>query len=175
MNDAQDKFSGAQFSDFITNPQALLKRNPIGGLQLSGEVKGLTVTDPLAAVDALLNIARSANSAQAAAIGSGLGQAVKAILAVDKSCGEDLARKITGSGLEDLLTAYNMAIAETPMLLDGGSGGGVGGVVNGTSSSSTGVTTSAGGSTSHTNTAETFSFSGSTYTCSTSVSPRRKC
>ncbi|NKJ40310.1 hypothetical protein [Rhizobium sp. SG570] len=177
-----DKLPDPQVSDFKSNPQGLLKSNPVGGLQLSGEVKGLTETDPSAAVDALLEVARSANSTQAAAIGSGLGQAVKAILAVDKLCGDDIARRIAGSGLGDLLTGYNMATADTPMLFAGaadgagGTGGGLGGVVNGTSGgSSVGATTSASGSISHANTAETFSFSGATITCSKSVSPRRTC
>lgn len=173
-----DKVPAAQLSGFKSDPNSLLKSNPIGGLQLSGEVKGLTVTDPNAAVDALLDVARSANSAQAAAIGTGLGQAVKAILGVNKACGDEIARKIAGSALSDLLTGYNMAMADTPLLLAGGGdagGGGLGGVVNGTSGSSAGATTSASGSTSRTNTAETASFSGSTITCSTSVSPRKKC
>lgn len=174
-----DKLPAAKLSDFKSDPNALLKGNPIGGLQLSGEVKGLTVTDPNAAVDALLDVARSANSAQAAAIGAGLGQAVKAILGVNKACGDEIARKIAGSALNDLLTGYNMAMADTPMLFAGGgesAGGGLGGVVNGTSgSSSSGATTSATGSTIRTNTAETVSFSGTTITCSTSVSPRKKC
>lgn len=177
-----DKLSAPQVSDFKSNPEALLKRNPVGGLQLSGEVKGLTETDPSAAVDALLEVAHSANSTQAAAIGSGLGQAVTAIMSVDKLCGEDIARRIAGSSLSDVLTGYNMATSDTPILFAGGAdggagtGGGLGGVVNGSSSdSSVGATTSASGSTSHTNTADTFSFSGSTITCSTSVSPRRTC
>lgn len=176
--DFPDKLPGAQVSDFKSNPQGLLKSNPVGGLQLSGEVKGLTMSDPSAAVDALLEVARSANSTQAAAIGAGLGQAVKAILVVDRACGDDIARKIAGSSLNDLLTGYNMAMADTPMLFSGGAdsvGGGFGGVVNGTSGSSTGTTTSASGSVSRTNAAETFSFSGSSTTCTTSVSPRRTC
>lgn len=174
-----DKLPAADLSDFKSDPSGLLKDNPIGGLQLSGEVKGLMVTDPNAAVDALLEVARSANSVQAAAIGTGLGQAVKAILGVNKACSDEIARKIAGSALSDLLTGYNMAMADTPMLFAGGSdavGGGLGGVVNGASGSpAAGATISARGSTSHTNTAETDSFSGSTITCSTSVSPRKKC
>jgi hypothetical protein len=177
--DLPDKVPGVQVSDFKSNPQGLLKSNPVGGLQLSGEVKGLTVSDPAAAVDALLDVARSANSTQAAAIGSGLGQAVKAILVIDKACGDDITRKIAGSGLTDLLTGYNMAMADAPMMFVGaadGAGGGFGGVVNGTSgSSSTGATTSANGSSIRTNTAETISFSGASTTCTTSVSPRRTC
>jgi hypothetical protein len=172
------KLPAAKFSDFKSDPNALLKGNPIGGLQLSGEVKGLTVTDPNAAVDTLLDVAHAANSAQAAAIGAGLGQAVKAILGVNKACGDEIARKIAGSTVSDLLTGYNMAMADTPMLFAGGGegiGGGVGGVVNGTSGLSSGATTSASGSTIRTNTAETVGFSGSTITCSTSVSPRKKC
>lgn len=177
-----DKLPGQQLSDFKSNPEALLKSNPVGGLQLSGKVKALTETDPSAAVDALLEIARSANSTQAAAIGSGLGQAATAIMAIDKLCGDDIARRIASSGLSDVLIGYNMATTQTLMLsasgadVGAGVGGGVGGVVNGSRGApSVGATTSASGSSSHTNTADTFSFSGSTITCSTSVSPRRTC
>lgn len=177
--DLPDKLPAGQAADFQSNPQGLLKRNPVGGQELSGEVRGLTVTDPSAAVDALLEVARSANSMQAAAIGAGLGQAVKMIMGIDKSCGDDITRRIAGSGLSDLLTGYNMAMADGPMLFVGpsdGGGGGFGGVVDETSSSSSaGATTSEGGSTSHTNSADTVSFSGSAITCSTSVSPRRQC
>jgi hypothetical protein len=183
-----DKLPGAQVSDFKSSPQELLKSNPLGGLQLSDEVKGLTLTDPVAAVDTLLDVARSANSTQAAAIGAGLGQAVKAILAVDKPCSDDIARRIASTGLSALLTGYNMAMSSTPTPLSsadsggfsggsggGGGSGGVGGVVNGTSGLAAGATTSASGSTSDANTAETFSFSGASITCSSSVSPRRTC
>ena len=176
--DVSDKLPVSKVQDFQSNPQGLLKNNPVGGMQLSGEVKSLTVTDPAAAVDVLLNVARDANSVQAAAIGSGLGLAVKAILAVDKACGDEIARKIASTSLTDLLTGYNMAMTDSLMLMGGGTasaGGGFGGVVNGTSGTAAGATTSARASTSRANTADTFSFSGSTITCSTSVSPRRRC
>lgn len=179
--DLPDKLSAAKVDDFRSDPQSLLKHNPIGGLALSSEVKGLTITDPASAVDALLDAASSSNSMQAVAIGTGLGQAVKAMMGVDKACADEIARKITSVGLTDLLSGYRMAQADTQAFLTGadeGIGGGLGGAVNGSSTASTGssgATSRAGGSTSTSNSPETFNFSGSTGSCSSSVSPRRRC
>lgn len=183
--DLPGKLDGKRVNDFKSDPKGLLTHNPIGGLQLSSEVKGLAISDPSAGVDTLLEAAKSGNSAQAAAIGAGLGQAVKAIAGVDKVCADDIARRIAGTGLSDLLTAYNLAQTDSSRSLlvgsDVGAGagvsGGYGGAVNTTNGVAAGGHTSAAsaGSTIHTNTADAFSFSGATVTCSTSVSPRRQC
>lgn len=177
-----DKLPTTAVDKFKSNPSGLLKKNPIGGLELSSEVKGLVISDPASSVDVLLEAARSSNSTQAAAIGTGLGQAVKAIMAVNNVCADDIARKIAGVGLTDVLSGYNLVQVDAQTLLIGSNeslGGGIGGAVNEAGNSSTasasGATTSASGSASTANTAETFSFSGSTVTCTTSVSPRRRC
>lgn len=175
------KASDKQLADFKANPGSLLKGNPIGGLQLSSEVKGLALADPSAVVDALLAQAKSANSAQAAAIGTGLGQALKLIQGVDKTLSDDLARRIAAAGSVELLAGYNLGTADVQTLsvgpgvgaaIGGGLGGPVGGVTN---TGSNTARTTAPGNFNTANTAATFSFSGATVTCTTSVSPKRTC
>jgi hypothetical protein len=176
------KATDKQMADFKSNPQTLLKGNAIGGLQMSSEVKGLVLADPAAAVDAVLVQAKAANSAQAAAIGTGLGQAVKLIAAVDKALGDDLARKIAAAGSAELLAGYTLGTSDIQTLavgpgvgaaIGGGLGGPVGGVV-GTSVGST-ARTSAPGSFNFANSAATFNFAGASVLCSTSVSPKKTC
>jgi hypothetical protein len=181
MQNLPGKASARQVTDFTSNPDGLLKGNPIGGLQLGAAVKALTLADPDPVVDDLLNLLKTANSAQTAAIGSGLGQAIKAIQAVDKALADELAKKIAGSGSPELLAAYNLGTSDIQTFAVGGPGGGVGGglggAVGGTSTNSgTGSHSTAPGNFNTGNTASNVSFTGgSSVSCTRSVSPKRTC
>ena len=185
--DLLGKASTQQLAKFRTDPKGLLATASIGGLQMSSEVKALTLADPEDAVDALLTNAHSANSAQVAAIGTGLGLAMKLIKTVDQACADEIAQKIAGSGLTDLLAGFKLAAADTQQLLGPGlsssSGGGLGGPVGGVGvETSSGTPTSTTTSSTYANAADTFGFSGrsisngsTTIYCTNSVSPTRKC
>ncbi|MCO5091021.1 hypothetical protein [Bosea sp. (in: a-proteobacteria)] len=180
------KASSRQVEDFKANPAAFLRANPIGGPQMSAITKALTLADP-GLVDALLAAATDGSALQRAAIGSGLGQAVKAIDPADKALADAIAAKIAGSGLTDVMAGYSAGISDVQTLATGGGGGGggggagagVGGPVGGFMMASGGGRPSTGPGSSFTgnNGQHTTYGSGNRgyVECTESVSPRRRC
>jgi hypothetical protein len=176
-----DRISADKMAGFTSDPQGILKANPLGGQDLSGAVKSLTITDPVSSLDAILDVARSSSASQATAIGTGLGQAVKAIMGVNKTCADQIAQKIAGTGMQDLLNGYRLGQIDlqglridTEEVGEEGVGGAVNGVSN-TSSAAASTLTKAGSSLYTTNTPDGSGLSGSSSTCRSSVSPWRNC
>lgn len=177
------KASNRQIEDFKASRSAFLRANPIGGPQMSSITKALTLADPNL-VDDLLAAASDGSALQRAAIGSGLGQAVKAIAAVDKPLADSIAAKIAGTGLADVMAGYSAGTSDVQTLATGGAGGGgggagVGGPVGGfLLASGGGRPSSEYGSSSTGNSGQNtvFGSNGSgSVACTASVSPRRRC
>ena len=180
------KASNRQIEDFKASRSAFLRANPIGGPQMSSITKALTLADPNL-VDDLLAAASDGSALQRAAIGSGLGQAVKAIAAVDRPLADSIAAKIAGTGLADVMAGYSAGTSDVQTLATGGAGGGggggggagVGGPVGGfLLASGGGRPSSEYGSSSTGNSGQNtvFGSNGSgSVACTASVSPRRRC
>jgi hypothetical protein len=172
--------TGRQIAEFKQNTAALLKTNPVGGIQLAAMVKALVIGDPTLVGD-LLSLSQLGNNLQAAAIGAGIGQAVKALSATDKTLADAIAAKVAAGAREEVLAGYAIGTSDNPTYaVTGGPsavGAGSGGPVNSASNSGGGSarpSQTAGSSTSNTG-ASTPSFGGSTVSCTQSASPSGTC
>ncbi len=182
--------SERQVAEFKENKPRLLKANPVGGVQLTMEVKALILADPSLVQD-LLALSKQGNNPQAASIGAGIGQAVKALSSTSNPEDKKLADAIAAAaatGSAETLAGYAVGSGETPTYavtgggqggFGGGFGGGTGGAVASSSPFSLGgsARSSQTAGSAFTNSAPTFSFSfgGASATCTTSVSPLRTC
>jgi hypothetical protein len=154
------KLPDSAIAQFKANPQGLLTTYASAGLPLSTEVRILVLTDP-SLVDALITVAKGgANDAQKAAIGGGLAEAARIIVATDPTLAAQIQLAVAQSGLKPLITAYIAASYATVTAAtgEGGGGGGGGGGPTGGVGSSTGSNTGAspGGSSGAVNTASAF-------------------
>jgi hypothetical protein len=120
------KLSDSAIAQFKANPLALLTIYASAGLPLSTEVRSLVLTDP-SLVDALITLAKGANDAQKAAIGAGLAEAARIIVATDPKLAAQIQIAVAQSGLEPLITAYIAGSNATVTAATGGEGGGGGG------------------------------------------------
>jgi hypothetical protein len=120
------KLSDSAIAQFKANPQALLTTYASAGLPLSTEVRSLVLTDP-SLVDALITVAKGANDAQKAAIGAGLAEAARVIVATDPKLAAQIQVAVAQSGLEPLITAYIAGSNATVTAATGGGGGDAGG------------------------------------------------
>jgi hypothetical protein len=120
------KLSDSAIAQFKADPQALLTIYASAGLPLSTEVRSLVLTDP-SLVDALITVAKGANDAQKAAIGAGLAEAARIIVATDPKRAAQIQIAVAQSGLEPLITAYIAGSNATVTAATGGEGGGGGG------------------------------------------------
>jgi hypothetical protein len=121
----------AAIAQFKANPHSLLTTYASAGLPLSTQARDLVLTDPKL-VDALIDLARSANDAQKGAIGAGLAEAARVLSASDPAEAARIRQAVAGSGLAPLITAFT-ALADSTIFAatDGGaagSGGPIGGV-----------------------------------------------
>ena len=128
------KLPDSAIAQFKANPQGLLTTYASAGLPLSTEVRSLVLTDP-GLVDALIAVAKGANDAQKAAIGAGLAEAARVIVATDPKLAAQIQVAVAQSGLEPLITAYiagsNATVTAATGGGEGGGGGGGGGPVGG--------------------------------------------
>ena len=108
-------------AQFKANPQGLLTTYASAGLPLSTEVRSLVLTDP-SLVDALITVAKSANDAQKAAIGAGLAEAARIIVATDPKLAAQIQVAVAQSGLQPLITAYIAGSNATVTAATGGGG-----------------------------------------------------
>jgi hypothetical protein len=120
------KLSDSAIAQFKANPQGLLATYASAGLPLSTEVRSLVLTDP-SLVDALITVAKGANDAQKAAIGAGLAEAARIIVASDPKLAAQIQVAVAQSGLEPLITAYIAGSNATVTAATGGGGGDAGG------------------------------------------------
>jgi hypothetical protein len=170
------KLSDSAIAQFKGNPQALLTTYASAGLPLSTEVRSLVLTDP-SLVDTLITVAKGANDAQKAAIGAGLAEAARIIVATDPKLAAQIQVAVAQSGLEPLITAYIAGSNATVTAATGGGGGDAGGGSGGPTGgvgSSTGSNTGAnpgGSSFGAVNTASAFGSIGGAGGGGFSVSP----
>ena len=121
------KLPDSAIAQFKANPQGLLTTYSSAGLPLSTEVRSLVLTDP-SLVAALITVAKGgANDAQKAAIGGGLAEAARIIVATDPKLAAQIQLAVAQSGLEPLITAYIAGSNATVTAATGGEGGGGGG------------------------------------------------
>jgi hypothetical protein len=132
-------------ADFLKDPGQMLSAagNGDGGAAVVTAIRDLAASNPttLPAIIALLG---SANAAQQAAIGTGLGQAAAACAVPDPTYAASIQQQLAASTSEAAKTAYAAATGNKPIgsVAGGGTGGGVSG---GASGGSTGALASVGG------------------------------
>ena len=99
------KLPNSIIAQFKANPEALLTTYASGGLPLSARARSLVLTDP-SLVDVLINVAKSANDAQKAAIGAGMAEAARILAVVDPQLAAQIQLAIGQSGSESLIAAF---------------------------------------------------------------------
>ena len=99
------KLPNSIIAQFKANPEALLTTYASGGLPLSARARSLVLTDP-SLVDVLINVAKSANDAQKAAIGAGMAEAARILAVVDPQLAAQIQLAIAQSGSESLIAAF---------------------------------------------------------------------
>ena len=120
------KLPDSAIAQFKANPQGLLTTYASAGLPLSTEVRSLVLTDPTL-VATLIEVARSANDAQKAAIGAGLAEAARILAATNPQLAAQIQLAVAQSGLGPLITAFIAGSNATQTAATGGAGGGGGG------------------------------------------------
>jgi hypothetical protein len=125
---------------FRADPNALLTTYASAGLPLATQVRSLALTDPTL-VETLVTVAKSANDAQAAAIGAGLSEAARMLADIDPELAQRIETVVAQSGLAPLVTAFiaGYSAARTGSLgagaVGGGESAGAGGPVGGVGAS----------------------------------------
>lgn len=99
------KLPNSVIEQFKADPQGLLTTYASAGLQLSARARSLVLTDP-SLVDLLINVAKSANDAQKAAIGAGMAEAARILAAVDPQLAARIQLAVAQSGSESLIIAF---------------------------------------------------------------------
>jgi hypothetical protein len=136
-----DAQSGACFSgpallpqdtiaSFLNNPSSLLQSAPVGGFQLTSQVRALAGSSN-EAIPELVGLASSANDAQIAALGTGLAQAALACVANRPDVAALIQEEVAASNNQALITAFTAASGNVETAAITGSIGGVGGVTGG--------------------------------------------
>lgn len=120
---APARMSDADVRAFLASPQALLVQFASGGLPLSNQVRALvgSSADTLAPI---LSLAASANAAQSAAIGAGLGRAARACAATNPEYAALIQETVAASDNTALETAFLAGGNETQTAALGAAGGG---------------------------------------------------
>ena len=113
---------------FLANPVALLARFPNGGPKMIAEVRDLAASDP-ATLSALIGLLATANSDQATAIGTALGQVALMAMRIDPAYGTQIQTMIVAAQNNLALVAFSAVVGGDIKLsaAAGGPGGGGGG------------------------------------------------
>jgi hypothetical protein len=128
---------------FNNNPTSLLQQFPDGGNAMASRIRDLAASDT-GTLLFISQLAGSANAAQKAAIGAGLGQAATMCGGIDRSHGNLIQQAVVQTGDRAVVTAYAGVTGQQPLgglgSNLGGLGGSIGGQTNpfGTGPSSTG-------------------------------------
>lgn len=168
---------------FLAAPESLLQKYPFGGISMATEVRNLVVSDG-STIDALVALAKTAGPSQKSAIGAGLAQAARALVATQPDLAAAIQQKVAESGDQQLTTAFvaGSSTVQTAAISPGAIGGtpGTGGAINAGPIGGTGSNTGTAGngqgtsSTSNGNGGFSVSAGGSgTYSNRDSVSPSR--
>jgi hypothetical protein len=118
-----------QINAFLANPSGLLAQNASGGSDMVAMVRDLMTSDPnnpnmLSSIIALL---ASANSAQQAAIGSGLGMAAQALVRTNPDVANQIQVALANSGVQTAIASFSSVTGNAVIGAAGGGGGGGGG------------------------------------------------
>jgi hypothetical protein len=121
------RLSDAAIAEFKANPLALLKSFASAGLPLTTRTRSLLLTDPRL-VDSLIDVARSGDDAQRAAIGAGLAQASQVLAQSDPQTAATIQQQVAASNSPPMITAFVDASngIRTAAIGGGGAGGGAG-------------------------------------------------
>jgi hypothetical protein len=113
---------------FLANPAALLTQYPNGGPDMIKAVQDLAGSDP-ATLNALVGLLAKANTEQAQAIGTALGNIAKAAVNTDQGFATQIQVAIALANNDTALVAFNTVIGGDTQLtaVTGGVGGGGGG------------------------------------------------
>jgi hypothetical protein len=119
-------------AQFLANPAQLLQQHSNGGAQLISAIRDLALADP-ATLSVIVNLLSSATADQAAAIGSGLGQAAQASIRTNPNYANEIQQAIAASGNQVAQNSFAGATGNvaTGASGAGGAGGGGGGGVGG--------------------------------------------
>jgi hypothetical protein len=112
---------------FLANPAALLTQYLNGGPLMITKVRDLAASDP-ATVDALIGLLKSANTDQASAIGTALGQVALMAVSTDQAFATELQTKIAQAGNVSALGAFSSVVGgDIKLAAATGPGVGIGG------------------------------------------------
>jgi hypothetical protein len=134
---SQQALPAQTVQQFLADPAALLTQYPNGGPALIAQVRNLAASDP-ATLTALVGLLASANSDQATAIGTGLGQVAQMAVRTDQSYANDIQVAVVTSRSDTALASFKAVVGGDIQLAatSGGVGGSGGGGEEGTSTTS---------------------------------------
>lgn len=127
----QQALPATTIQQFLAAPSTLLTQFPNGGPQMITLVRDLAASDPLT-LNALIGLLGNANPDQAAAIGSGLGQAAELAVNTDEAYATEIQSAIASAGNSNALVAYSAVVGGDIKLAAATGGGGGGGAEEGT-------------------------------------------
>jgi hypothetical protein len=134
---SQQALPAQTVQQFLADPAALLTQYPNGGPALIVQVRNLAASDP-ATLTALVGLLASANSDQATAIGTGLGQVAQMAVRTDQSYANDIQVAVVTSRSDTALASFKAVVGGDIQLAatSGGAGGSGGGGEEGTGTTS---------------------------------------
>jgi len=104
---AEAETANLSASQFLKDPDSLLKEYSAGGLPLVREVRSLIVEDARV-VDRILEIAPKGSAAQEASIGAGMAQASKLLVDTNPEAVKKIQEAVAKSDIGPLVTAYGV-------------------------------------------------------------------
>lgn len=119
---APARMADSDIAAFGANPDSLLSTYPMAGLPMSTQVRSLSGSS-FATLDGLLSLVKSASSAQKAAIGGGLGRAVKSCQTATPDYAQLIQQKVAAANDPDLTAAFVSAVNDIQTASLGGAGG----------------------------------------------------
>jgi hypothetical protein len=114
---------------FSANPGQVLQQNPNGGPELAAQIRDLAVADPVL-LDKIMGLLETANKSQKSAIGSGLSQAAKIVVATNQAYATQIQEAIAKTKDEDVVFAFTSDVATGAAAGGAASGGASGGQTN---------------------------------------------
>ncbi len=112
------KLPASAVEQFRADPQSLLAAYPNGGRAMTTMARNLLLSDPTL-LGPLLNVAKNANSAQAAAIGGGLAQAARILVVVNPELAAQIQLAVAQSGVVSAVDAFSAASNGTTTTVTG--------------------------------------------------------
>jgi len=126
-----------QVGQFVADPGGLLKTNPNGGGRMISQIRDLMQSDtclpsPAAprlascqdVLTAIIGLLATANDAQKAAIGTGLGEAAQAMETTNPTLANDIQTALAKNGDKLALEAYQTTVGNQAIGAAGGGGAG---------------------------------------------------